>query len=169
MAKPAVKVRFYRFQNRLKKKAGGAGAKGVGAIAPEVLLRAQQALDRVAEDYPDWVSKLIRNLYEEHAHCLETTERRRGYFGNIHRIAHDMKGQGGTFGYDLISTFSESLCDVTSRTAGTSDSHVEIVKAHIDAMNAVIKERVKGDGGEVGQAIAKSLQDAIGKFENRKH
>lgn len=165
MAKAGVKVRFYRFQNRLKEKAAGAGAQGPGAIPDDVMALAEASLEKMAEDYPDWVAKLIKSLYTEHAQCLEKPDQRRGFFGKIYAIAHDMRGQGGTFGYDLISTFSESLCDFTTKTGGSSDNHVEIVKSHIDAMNAVIKERVKGDGGEIGQAIAKSLQDAIGKFE----
>ncbi len=165
MAKPAIQVRLYRFQNRLKEKAAGAGAQGSGEIPAEVLEAAQKELEKMSEDYPDWVSTLIDDLRDQHRRCVDTPEQRRGFFQKIHEIAHDMRGQGGTFGYDLISTFSDSLYDFTGRSAGMTDGHIEIVKSHIDAMNVVIKDRVKGDGGEVGQAIAKGLQHAIAKYE----
>ena len=45
-----------------------------------------------------------------------------------------------------------------------SDNHVEILKAHVDAMNAVIKGRVNGDGGEVGIELRKTLEAAIDKY-----
>lgn len=165
MAKAGVQVRYYRFQNRLKEKAGGAGARGDGGISPDILEEAQKALEKMAEDYPDWVSKLIARLYGQHRRCVDTPEQRRGYYYEINQIAHDMRGQGGTFGYDLISIFADSLYDFTLRSAGMTDDHVEIIKSHIDAMNAVIKERVKGDGGEVGAAISEGLKQAIAKLE----
>jgi len=165
--KPKIQVRFYRFQNRLKEKAGGAGAgaQGGGTIPEDVLAQATAALEQMAEDYPDWVARLIKELYEQHRRCVDTPDQRRAFFKTIRDIAHDMRGQGGTFGYDLISTFADSLYDFAGRSSGMTDNHVEIIKAHIDAMNAVIKGRVRGDGGDIGRALTKSLEEAIAKYE----
>ena len=52
----------------------------------------------------------------------------------------------------------------TGRDAGRTDSHLEIIKAHIDAMNAVISERVQGDGGETGRLLEQALEQAIAKY-----
>lgn len=163
--KPKIQVRFYRFQNRLKEKAGGAGAQGTGSIPEDVLAQATEALEKMAEDYPDWVARLLTELYEEHRRCVDTPDQRRAFFKAIRDVAHDMRGQGGTFGYDLISDFSDSLYDFAGRSTGMTDNHVEIIKAHIDAMNAVIKGRVRGDGGDVGRALKKGLEEAIAKYE----
>ena len=46
-----------------------------------------------------------------------------------------------------------------------TDNVVEIVKAHVDAMNAVIKGRIDGDGGAVGAELKKILTEAIDKYE----
>ena len=72
-----------------------------------------------------------------------------------------MRGQGGTFGYPLITIFGKMLFDVTGDGCVQDDSAVEIVKAHIDAMRAVIREKVAGDGGQVGRELLKSLEVAI--------
>lgn len=167
-AKPKVKVRFYRFHNHLKEKAAGAaGYKGTGEIPPELLAQAEQALEKMSEDYPDWVAKLIDKLGDQHRRCVDTPEQRRSYFEELRNVAHDMRGQGGTFGYPLISEMAESLYHFTGPASGMSDNHVEIIKAHIDAMRAVIKNRVKGDGGEVGAQLLKGLEVAIKKYESR--
>lgn len=92
--KAPVVVRFYRFRNRLKEKTHGL-AKGVGGISPEALAAAEKALEQMSEDYPDWVSGLISKLAEQHGRCVDTPEKRRDFFEEINRIAHDMKGQGG--------------------------------------------------------------------------
>ena len=44
-----------------------------------------------------------------------------------------------------------------------TDNHVEILKAHVDAINAVITGRVNGDGGELGKELRRSLELAIEK------
>ncbi len=157
-------VRFYRFRNRLKEKTLGL-SKGIGAISPETLAAAEAALEQMSEDYPDWVSGLIGKMTEQHSRCVDTPENRRDFFEEINHIAHDMKGQGGTFGYPLITDFSESLENFTSTRNDIDDRMVELVKAHIDAMRAVIKGRVKGDGGEIGKQLTISLQMAIERYK----
>lgn len=166
-AKPKIRVRFYRFQNRLKERAGGAGHKGTGEIPAEILAKAQAALEEMAEDYPDWVMRLIKELTEQHRRCVDTPERRRAFFEQIHAIAHDMKGQGGTFGYPLVSAFAESLYDFTHGRASLTDNHVEIIKAHVDGIRVVITQRISGDGGEAGQALLAGLQEAIRKYKSK--
>ena len=159
-----VTVRFYRFKNRLKEKCAGL-APGDAGISDEALAEAEAALSAMAEDYPDWVSSLIDRLAEQHRRCVDTPEERKEFFAEVGRIAHDMKGQGGTFGYPLISHFGESLYQFTKPREAYSDDDVEIVKAHIDAMSAVIKDRVSGDGGEIGQQLTDSLNEAIEKYK----
>jgi len=157
-------VRYYRFRNRLKEKTHGLGG-GKGTISAEALEAAEQALEEMAEDYPDWVSGLISKLSEQHSRCVDTPENRREYFEQINRIAHDMKGQGGTFGYPLITDFAESLYSFTTTRQEITDPMVELVKTHIDSMRAVIKDRVKGDGGELGKQLKASLEEAIARYK----
>ncbi len=167
-AKRRAKVRYYRFKNQLKQKAlnsaGGDNSGGPGALAAEALQAAEAEFDKMAEDYPDWVQGLIRRLYDHHGRCVDTPEQRHKRFRDLNEIAHDMKGQGGTFGYELISFFGGSLYDVTRPRDDYTDNQVEIVKAHIDAMNAVIKGRVVGDGGEIGKQLKAILTKAIEKY-----
>jgi len=162
MAKSPVSVRFYRFSNRLREKTAGLGGE-VAEISPEALARAEAALTDMAEDYPDWVLGLVDCLAEQQKACVDEPDERRTYFKEIHRIAHDMKGQGGTFGYPLITVFADSLFGFSHVTGQMSDSQVEIIKAHIDAMRAVIKDRIKGDGGDIGKQLTEELERAIQK------
>ncbi|MBV1901094.1 MAG: hypothetical protein KUG56_05420 [Kordiimonadaceae bacterium] len=160
-----VIVRFYRFQNKLKEKTAGL-APGNAAISVEALEAAQEALSKMSEDYPDWVSSIIMKLQEQHGRCVDTPEMRRDCFEEINHMAHDMKGQGGTFGYPLITSFADSLYGFTTTVTGdVSDSQVELIKAHLDAMRAVIRGRVSGDGGEIGSKLTESLGAAIESYE----
>lgn len=163
--KPNIKVRIFRLENRLRDKVGGLGAgRDKLDISLEALEKAQAALETLSEDYPDWVSKHIDQLTALAAKAAGTPEKRNDIFGEINVIAHDMKGQGGTFGYILVTIFADSLHKFTTKTAGHTDQHIEIIKAHIDVMRAVIKGRVQGNGGETGKQLIDSLQMAIKKY-----
>lgn len=158
-------VRFYRFRNKMREKAGGTNlATGPSSFARESFEAAEQEFEKAAEDYPDWVQGIITRLYEQHGRCVDTPESREPVFKTLSEIAHDLKGQGGTFGYNLISHFGASLYIATRPREDYEDSQVEIIKAHIDAMRAVIKGRIKGDGGDIGVELTKTLDAAIEKY-----
>lgn len=164
--KVPITVRFYRFKNRLREKTAGLGGEKA-QISEEALARAAVALEDMSEDYPDWVSTLIDKLMEQHGFCEEFPAKRKGFFEKINHIAHDMKGQGGTFGYPLITDFSDSLYKFSYSLGELTDEHVKVIKAHLDAMRAVISGRVSGSGGEIGQQLKASLKEAIQRHRIR--
>jgi hypothetical protein len=160
-AKVPAKVRFYRFRNALKEKlSGGTGGE---ALSAEMLDKAAAALDKMTEDYPDWASVQVAELRALHGRMVDTPESRRKNYDAIRALAQEIKGQGATFGYPLVSTFALSLQDCTGPGAPLSDNHVEVVKAHVDSIGAVIKDRVKGNGGQVGKELTQQLKAAIDK------
>jgi hypothetical protein len=163
--KGKIKVRYFRLRNRLKDKAASGHSREPGKFAVAALEQAMAELDKFAEDYPDWVQGQVSELYELVAKTREKEANRRATeFKRINEIAHDMRGQGGTFGYPLVTTVADSLYTFTGSRSLAQDSHVEIVKSHIDTMNAVIKERVEGDGGILGRELLTALEKAIEKF-----
>lgn len=168
--KPAIKVRYYRFRNRLKEKTAGL-ASGPNDIGLEIdisaLKKAEALFAKATEDYPDWVSSTIQQLVELHLRCLAEPKIRHESFDKISHIAHDLKGQGGTFGYPLITSFATSLYRFSSLKNDVDEDHVEIIKSHIDAMRAVIRDRVSGDGGKIGVELARGLDEVIKKFKVR--
>jgi hypothetical protein len=160
--KTPTRVRFYRFRNALKEKLAGGGGEG-GPISTDVLEKANAALEKLAEDYPDWVAAQVAELRALHGRMVDTPESRRKTLDAIRSLAQEIKGQGATFGYPLVSTFAVSLQDCSGPAAPLSDNHTEVVKAHVDSIAAVIKDRVKGNGGQIGKELTAQLKAAIEK------
>jgi hypothetical protein len=78
----------------------------------------------------------------------------------INRISLDLRGQGTTFGYPLITEFAKSLYESTLNIDDVEDSMLNFIKDHINAISAVIRDQVKGMGGEVGEALVVGLEEA---------
>lgn len=158
-AKTPARVRFYRFRNMLKEKLSGGG--GGQAVSSEALEKANAALEKMSEDYPDWVTIQVTELRALHARMVDTPDARRKTLDAIRALAQEIKGQGATFGYPLVTTFAASLQDCSGPGAPLTDNHAEVVKAHVDSIGAVIKDRVKGNGGQIGKELTQQLKAAI--------
>lgn len=154
-------VWYFRLNNRLKEKVGGGGSSEPGVLPTDVLLEAEKQLERSVADFSDWARDYLKQLSDLCEQALANIEGRMKVFEEMNLLAHELRGQGGTFGYPLISQFGKSLYRSTREWCGKEDSDVEIVKAHIDAMRAVLRDEVVGDGGDIGQALLAGLEAAI--------
>ncbi len=79
----------------------------------------------------------------------------------LYLVAHELRGEAGSFDYKLLSQFGDTLCELLQDKSDLSPREVEIVGSHIDAMRAVVRRQVKGDGGVVGQELAEGLQSMV--------
>lgn len=156
-------VWYWRLPNSLREKvaSGMFGAEEKGVVPTDLLEQAEEQLERAALDFTKWAADYLAKLADLCTEALMEPGRRSRHFGEIHTLALELRGQGGTFGYSLITTFGKMLFDVTGEGCSETDNAVEIVKCHVDSMRAVIREGVTGDGGEIGQALIKGLKQSI--------
>lgn len=157
---------YFEFSNRLAAKVGG---QPQGAEMPkldlEVLKKVEEKIESMAGDYSNWVADEIIKLDDALTRLKDPQANLRHTIAQINRGAHEMRGQGGIFGYPLITEFSKSLFLTTSKHyPALSDNEYELIKAHIDAIKVVIHEKIEGDGGETGRALLDGLQAAIRKY-----
>ena len=80
------------------------------------------------------------------------------------QIAHDIKGQGGSFGYDLMTVIGNELCRLIERVDTYGEAEVQAIKVHIDALKLVIKSNMKDDGGANGQALVAGIRQVGDKL-----
>ncbi len=119
--------------------------------------RADAAIKTIGNDFATWAQSDFDELDKALAAARKNPDQQEDYITEIVRRAMELKGQGGSFGYDLISQVGDSLKQFTDSRSEANPRDVEIIAAHVDAMRRVMVDNIKGDGGDVGRAIVDGL------------
>ncbi len=124
----------------------------------------QSVIDNLTKEFVTKANLNIEEIFAAYRRAVEDPKRRAAMIRQIARIAHDIKGQGGSFGYPLMSEIAASLGEFCKRTPDPRPAQLEIVTVHVDAMRAVMGGDMRGDAGDDGHTLLSMLETA-----SRKH
>jgi hypothetical protein len=126
-----------------------------------VLARAQAAVADLAKTYApntiidiDRCATLLKNARENPA-------ARAASIKDLYGIAHNIKGQGSSFGYPLVTRIGHSLSTLVRQERDFSDADLGVIQAHLDALRLILAKDIKGEGGEVGAKLAARLENMV--------
>jgi hypothetical protein len=140
---------------------GGGTAPSLANINSDTIRRAEEAVGRLSDQYRGWVRGDIEKLRK----CLEDAsaggEARIDAYKVIRQIAHDMRGQGTTFGYPLVTRIAQSISHILKNRSADDDNDATL-DAHINAVERIIEENVADPTSSAAAAIIGSLELAIG-------
>lgn len=128
----------------------------------DVLARAQAAVEDLAKGYTTWARADVDRARKALEAAASDPAQRTRHMEELFRVAHDLKGQGASFGYPLITKLADSLCRLTrDRKLSYGDQHLDLAKAHLDAVQLVLTKEIKGEGGQVGAELAAKLKARV--------
>ena len=81
----------------------------------------------------------------------------------LYNISHDIKGQAGSFGYDLITSIADLLCSSIAKMETIGDKQLETIGFHVEAMRIAEMKQMKGSGGIAGEKLLSGLRGVIEK------
>lgn len=133
---------------------------GLGAI----LANAQAAVAELADQYIGWVKEDMVRLEAAIAPITDSAGSADAVrLRAVYDVAHDIKGQGSTFGYPLVTEIANLLCRYTEAATKKAKTDRSVIDAHVTALHTVINNRVQGDAGELGREILEALRAAAAK------
>lgn len=158
-------VVHFDLPNRLGAKMGIAPKAPVPSLPDEVLAAAEAEIQNRAGDYATWIAGEVDELARRVDRLGADAAAVPVLMARINRSAHEMRGQGGIFGYPLITRIAKSLYEATQGgfSAVTGNERL-LLKAHVDAIKAVMGGRISGDGGTTGRRLLASLDRAKKKY-----
>jgi hypothetical protein len=156
-------VEFIRPPNTLRKAKIG---NGPGKLDKTLLAKAEKAIEVFGEGFSDWIQDDIDDLEAARLRLSQGDDPECALV-DLYRIALDLKGQGSSFGYDVVSAVGASLTDflapIREANGTLSPLQLDVVTAHVGAIRAVLSEGLKDDGGATGQALLNGLARIVAK------
>lgn len=136
---------------------------GSGAPDLSAVRRAEQALVTLSRNFDNWIDeeavKLMAARNDIHAHGIV------GEYGKtLFRVAHDLKGQGDTFGYPMVTQLCTCLCRLLEAGMAANNTPINLVELHINAIRAVIRDRTKGNENQLANSLVSELAQATEAF-----
>jgi HPt (histidine-containing phosphotransfer) domain-containing protein len=138
---------------------------GPGAVDLATLERAESVIAGMTDSYLEWVEEDLKRMDAAFAALETATGDRKAEVEEVFQVAHDIKGQGGSFGYDLMTVIGNELCRLIERQKDFGDAEIQAIKVHVDALRLVINSRMKGDGGANGQALVAGIRQVGDKLQ----
>ena len=129
------------------------------------LARAEAAVANLAQDYASWALADVVKARAALAAAIEDPAERAPYIEALFRVGHDLKGQGTSFGFPLVTKIGHSLCALTRDRARRYDSkHLDLAKSHLDAIDLILTKGIKGEGGKVGMELVAKLEQRVSQL-----
>jgi chemotaxis protein histidine kinase CheA len=126
------------------------------------LARAEAAVADLAKTYPSWALAEVAKARAALQAASDDPVGRAQHVEALFRIGHDLKGQGTSFGFPLITKIGTSLCALTrDRDRSYEAKHIELARSHLDAIELVLTKNIRGEGGKTGAELAAKLEQRV--------
>jgi chemotaxis protein histidine kinase CheA len=120
--------------------------------------RAEAAVEQLATHFDDWMKDEVAKVVEGHEAWTDgggcPGDAQEAFF----RAVHDVKGQAATLGFPLAARVAGSLCGLLDHMDGSVRTPRTLVDSHVDAIEAIFRERAKGEADRVGVALVEALE-----------
>jgi chemotaxis protein histidine kinase CheA len=120
--------------------------------------QAQARIHALADDY-------VRQAARDVETCIRMLDRWRAgsppaadELRELFDILHNVKAQGGMFGYPLITDMAEIACAILRDRATIGDADLSFLLRCTQSMQTVLERRVAGSGGDNGRKLLEKLR-----------
>ncbi|MFP6773490.1 MAG: hypothetical protein VCE74_14325 [Alphaproteobacteria bacterium] len=127
---------------------------------PAAVERANNIVEQMKADYESRLTTELENLLALFQAMCAIKE---FDLDKLHDQVHEIRGEAGTFGYDLVSNIGKLLCELLSPIEEVTEIDQKAISAHLNAMHTVVSQKVKGAGPEVAKQIVEGLAAIVAK------
>jgi HPt (histidine-containing phosphotransfer) domain-containing protein len=147
--------------NTLKEKVG------MAKITDEMIAEADKEVKKFERSFENKVYELIDILYNNLKRIKENNDLllANDDWLEASNTAHVLKGEGGTFGYPLISVIGDSFVKYLDSKKNKKVNYI-VMKSIIDAFSTIMKHNLREPNNPIAIEITKTLEKVINKKNN---
>ena len=132
-----------------------------GPNLDQIVAKAEAAIGELSEQYEVWIRDDLKTLRTAVASLRKEADP--AILERIKILGHEIKGQGATYGYPLLTTVGHLLYIFIDRDSDVAARHLDLIDAHVNFMALILSENIDDQGGLQAQCILASLQNAADK------
>ena len=163
-------VQFIKPLNTLRRAKVGDGPAKLDTAA---IARADAVVADMSGNYSEWVKEDLAGMQAVIDTIRNNPAKQGDALGRLRTISVDMKGQGATFGYRLITEIGDSLHKFAMDLREVSDFDLKVIASHMESMMVVMAGEIRDDGGPGGRELLRELhrlkEKAAGRYRRADH
>ncbi len=160
--KNSKKSRYIDPPNILRQKVG------YGGIKPEILEDAESFISENNLEFVPYAEAMIGRLDEVITAIHKGDLSGEDAVNALIRPIMELKASGGMFRYILVSEIAGVVLNFLETVRCVDSQAMEIVGAHQNALKLIVANRLEGNGGKEGQALAQELHKACERYYRKK-
>lgn len=137
--------------------------KATKGLDPALAAIAEKALEDAKPQVKQHVQGEVGRLQALMAKVLASQGKDQAAMKEMFGVAFELKGQGTSAGFNLITRFGDSLCRYIEALKEPGAKELAILKAHVDSIAAIMGRGILGDQNPIGLAIAAELEKIVGR------
>lgn len=134
-----------------------------GSLSPTLVTKAEQAVATLSADFDQWLSDAVTVLVE----CwqkLQTDPTLTAETSGVSKAALEVKSLGETYGYPLVTRIAHSLFRLIVRTPANQKLPDVLMAAHVNAIRAMLRDKIKTADDPLGRALATELEKQVAEI-----
>lgn len=131
---------------------------------PDQVEAAEMALMRLSGDFGLWMNDECTRLDTARRKIKETGTLSKETSQELFLAAHDIKGDGPTFGYPEVARAADSLCRLIDHSPELTNIPMDIIDQHVDAIRAIVREHEREDIAQIAGTLTKTLREVTDEF-----
>lgn len=160
---PPEKAKVYKANFMLQQKVGS------GPLEQAAVERMQKAIDNNDVDFTPLGEQFLKQLEDAIAQARASEGNDiSAYREMLTSPIMQLKANAAIFHFNLVGNLANVILSFLEAVDELDRDAVEIIQAHHTTLNAIIKKKMKGDGGEIGAQMVKELKDACARYYAKK-
>lgn len=134
-------------------------------LPPAMVEKLEQVVHRARDNFTADIAGRLVAMRKALRELGDGPDEDRQALSLIYAHSLEIKGAGGTIGYDLLTAIGKSLNDFVTGLSELDRRRMDVIDLHIDALYVVLANRITGRGGPTEAAVLKAFSAVRAKFK----
>ncbi len=135
-------------------------------LSPSMVAKLEQVVHKARDSFTADIAARLSAMRDTLRKAAAGLEEEKVALGAIYGHSLEIKGAGGTIGFDLLTAIGKSLNDFVTGMQELDQRRVDIIDLHIDALYVVLADNITGRGGPTEAAVLKAFSAVREKFKD---